>query len=133
YTDDGNYDGFTIFKTNQIVEVFWGNREHQAISNLIAQSEPVTLPRVASKGFQNIIVELSEKFGSVCIHSGHYESKFDIGVIEKYDEECFKVHTYATQKTLSRMYKILLRESISRVVINSPYQTKIVGLHSAKI
>jgi hypothetical protein len=130
YTDDGAYDGFTVFKTEQIIEVFWGNREHQAISHLISQAEFVTTPKFESKEFQDIIIELGTKFESICFHVEDNEEKYDIGKIVKYDDDWMKIHTYAITKSLSRMYKLILREPISRIVINSPYQNKIVGLHA---
>ncbi len=130
YSDDGDYGGFTVFETDQITNVVWGNREHQAISHLIAQNESVTTPKFESKVFQDIIIELGTKFESVCFYEENSEEKYDIGKIVKYDDDWLKIHTYATKKSLSRMYKLLLRETISRIVINLPYQNKIVDLHT---
>jgi hypothetical protein len=38
YDSTGGFDGFTIFETDQINEVCWGNREHKAIELLVNNS-----------------------------------------------------------------------------------------------
>ena len=130
YTDDGDFEGFTVFETGQITEVFWGNREHKAISNLVSKSK-IELPvELESEDFQGTISELSKKFGNLCIHEGGNEDKYEIAEIDSMDDEWLKIHTYGIKRSLSRMYKILLRDSVSRIVVNSPYQNKIVGLHT---
>ncbi len=131
YTDDVDYGGFTAFETDQITEIYWGNREHQAISHLISEGKAVKKPKLESKRFQDIIIELGTKNKSVCFHMGSCEGKFDIGQIVKYDHEWLKIYTFGIKKSLSRMYKLILRESVSRIVIDSPYQNKIVGLHAS--
>ena len=128
--NDGDYDGFTIYETDQITKVVWGDREHQAISHLISRTESVTTPKFESKIFQDIIIELGTKSESVCFYEENSEEKYDIGKIVKYDDDWLKIHTYAIKNSLSRMYKLLLRETISRIAIDSPYQNKIVDLHT---
>ena len=124
YTDDGDYDGFTVFETGQITEVFWGNREHRAISHLVAKGEAAIAPTFKSNEFQDIIIELNTEFENLCFHESGCEDNFDIGYIENHDEKWLKIHTFSVKKSLSRMYKLILRDSISRIVINSPYQNK---------
>ena len=44
-TEDGVFDGFTIFETTQIDEVYWGNREHLAITHLASKSTSIEVPK----------------------------------------------------------------------------------------
>lgn len=133
YTDDGIHDRFTIFETDQITELFWGNREHQAIKHLISKTEPVITPKIENKEFQKIILEMNEKLESICLYADGDEDNFQIAKIVAFDDEWFKMHTFGIKKTLSRMHKIILRDIISRIVINSPYQDKIVALHATSL
>jgi len=133
YDDDGTYNGFTVFETDQITEVFWGNREHRAISNLISQTKLVKAPVIAAKAFVDIVIELNEKSDSICIHMSGNEDTYYLGKIEKYDEKWINMKNLGVKKTLSPMHKIFLRESISRVVVDSPYQKGIVQLHTTNL
>ena len=67
------------------------------------------------------------------MHVYNNEDSYDIGEIVKNDDEWFKLYCYGTKKTLTRMHRIMKRESISRVVVDSPYQNGIVSLHSIKL
>jgi hypothetical protein len=133
YTNEGEYDGFTVFETNQITEVFWGNREHKAIAHLVKKNAAVKAPKLVAKEFPDIMIELGTKYSSLCFHPVNFEDKFDIGVIKKHDKEWLKIRTFGVKKSLSRLYKLLLKESISRIVVDSPYQNQIVELHATKL
>jgi hypothetical protein len=130
--NDGVFEGFTLFETAQINEVFWGNREHKAIDSLANKVPRPVAPQILSTEFQPAVLEIEKLFSSISIHSHHSEDKFDLGEIIKSDDEWVKICTFGTKKTLSRMNKLFLRECISRVVVNSPYQNKIVELSANK-
>ena len=133
YTNEGEYDGFTVFETNQITEVFWGNREHKAIDYLVKKNGVKKNPKLTAKEFHEIMIELNAHFSSLCFHPVNCEDKFDIAVIKKHDEEWLKLRTYGVKKSLSRLNKLILKETISRIVVDSPYQNQIVELHAAKL
>ncbi len=132
YSGEGVYEGLSLFETDQVEEVFWGNREHKAIAHLINSSR-ATVPKLVSKTFQDAILELNDKYESLCFYKIHGEDNFDIGKIEDHDEDWFKMRTYGIRRTLSRMQKITLREDISRVEVDSPYQKQIVDLHKVDL
>lgn len=127
---DGIFEGFSVFKTDQITEVFWGNREHQALSILSSSVPSLPPPSFESSELEDIIIEASQEFSSVCLHSSHDEDNFDIAEIEAHDEEWLKIYTFGVKRTLSRMKKLMKIDAISRVVVDSPYQNGIVELHS---
>lgn len=127
---DGIFEGFTVFKTDQITEVFWGNREHQALSILSGSVPSLTPPSFEASEFEEIIIEALEKFPSVCLYQHHDEDNFDIAQIEAHDEEWLKIYTFGGKKTLSRMKKLMKIDAISRIDVDSPYQNGIVELHS---
>lgn len=131
YTSDGTYDGITIFEISQIESIFWGNREHLAIKELII--EQVSAPKFKFETFQEVLIEVNGMYDSMCIYEYHNESNFDLVEIIGYDQEWIKFCNYGTKKTLSRMQKIMKRESISRIAIDSPYQNKIVKLHNSNL
>ena len=133
YDDNGEYEGFTVFETEQVTEVYWGNREHRAIHYLASYNLPVETPTFKNETFQDIILELNSSCTSVCLHTSDSENEFDIVKILKSDEDWFKVQSFAIKKSLSPLVKLIARENITRVVVNSPYQTKIVELHSVRM
>ncbi|MBX2853222.1 MAG: hypothetical protein KTR15_15920, partial [Phycisphaeraceae bacterium] len=130
FTNEGDFDGIAIFKFDQIEEVYWGNREHKAIQLLIDQSVELPHIEVAHDDFFSAIVELNAKYPSICVHSAHAESRYDIAHIEDYDHDWCKILTFSPMKSLSRTYKLIQSQSISRIVVESPYQNGIVRLHS---
>ena len=133
YTDNGNYDGFTVFKTEQITEVFWGNREHRAIAHLITQAPSQSAPTIKSSSFRDIVIELDAKFESMCFYTNAGEDAFSIGRIEKFDETWMKVKTFGVKNTLSQKFVIFLRDTLTRIDVNSPYQNKMVDLHQQNL
>ncbi len=132
-TDEGNFDGFTVFPIDQVIEVYWGNREHQAIAQLMSNTAIPVNTEIKANQFRSIILELNKSHNSICFHESNNEDSFDMGAIEDYDDTWMKLHTFSNKKTLSRMHKLILWEDISRVVVNSPYQNKIVTLHQSGI
>lgn len=129
FHDDGTFEGMTIFETAQITDLVWGDRKHQATTKLISKLHPDALPKFESTEFRNIVLELGDHYDCLSIYSDGNESAFDIGTIEKYDETWIKIKSYGTRATLSPSYRIFLRSSIVRVVVNSPYQNAIYELH----
>lgn len=127
---DGRFDGYTVFNTDQITEVFWGNREHQALSVLSNSVLSLTPPSFEASEFEDIVIEALQTFSSVCLYTHHNEDNFDIAQIEANDEEWLKIHTFGGKKTLSRMKKLMKIDAISRIDVDSPYQNGIVELHS---
>ena len=133
FANDGNYQGFAAFEFDQISEVFWGNREHKAIRHLIDGRESPKQPQLESTDFASAIIELNQHYPSVCLHSSSDEDLYDIAHIEAIDERWCKLLTFSTMKSLSRTYKIIRTELITRIVVDSPYQNSIVELHSVNI
>ena len=133
FTNEGNFDGYTVFPIDQVIEVYWGNREHQAISQLMSKSSSPPHFEITKKDFHEIILELNYHHSSLSFHEANNEDSFDMGVIEDHDDDWIKIHTFSNKKTLSRMHKLIMWADISRVVVNSPYQNKIVDLHSSGI
>ena len=131
FTDEGYYDGFTVFETDQVTEVYWGNREHQAIAKLIAKNEHIKTPTFNSLVFSQVVIELESKFSSMSFYYGETEEQFEVGRIEAYDEEWLKVKTFGVKRTLSPKYILFQRDEITRVEVNSPYQNNLVELHDS--
>lgn len=133
YENDGIYDGFTIFETHQIDAVWWNNREHKAIAHHVEKDKNRITPKLKSRALQNIILELNSSFDSLEIYKDGVSDSFDVGKIEDHDGKWFKLDCFGNRNTLSRQKKIYLREEISRVVVNSPYQNQITELHKTKL
>ncbi|MBA6231451.1 MULTISPECIES: hypothetical protein [unclassified Colwellia] len=128
YTDDGEYDGYTLFYTEQIYEVLWGNREHEAISTLIQKYGKKSSIEFDGESFEDIFKSLSVNYSSLCIYTDD-ESQFDIAVVESQDDDWLKIKTFGPKKTLSSLYKLIKNSDVGRIDIDSPYQNKIVELH----
>lgn len=129
YTDEGRYDGFSVFPVTQITEIFWGNREHQAINHLIAKNGHVKTPSFESTQFEDIVLELDHKHSSTAFYYGGDEDQFELGKIITHDETWLKVKTFAIKRTLSPKFIIFQRDEITRIDVNSPYQDNLVELH----
>ncbi|MBU6954585.1 hypothetical protein [Hahella sp. HN01] len=132
FSNDGDYEGIAIFETDQISEVYWGNREHKAIASLIDTSQEINFPKVKGKIFPDILIELNNAYGSLCLYQHHSEARFDVGQIIDHDD-WLKVHALGNKKSLSPLYKLIQKDDISRVDIDSPYQKKIVNLHKTAV
>lgn len=134
FTDDGDYDGFTVFETSQINEIYWGNREHKAIAHLVSKNETRnSIPKFKKEEFKDIIIEAGKSYENICIYLAGSEENFDIAQILESDNVWVKIHTYGVKSSLSRKYKMQLVDDISRIVIGSPYQNKIVSLYDEKL
>ncbi len=130
FDNEGNYEGFAAFEFSQISEVFWGNREHKAIRHLIDSKPAPKEVRLESTDFASAIQELNQQFPSLCLHSSNDEDRYEIAHIEASDEDWCKILAFSTMKSLSRTFKLIKRDVITRVVVDSPYQNAIVDLHS---
>ncbi|MBF7074608.1 hypothetical protein ISG33_14475 [Glaciecola sp. MH2013] len=133
YTDDGLFDGVSMFETSQIDEVYWGNREHESIKALISDSAVKMLGKLKSTTFENAILEVGNENNSLCIYCHHNESKFEVAEIINQSDGWLKIHTFGAKRSLSRLYKLIQVDSISRVDFNSPYQNNIVKLHGSDL
>ena len=129
YTSDGIFDGFCVFEVAQIEEVFWGNREHQAISELIKSRGAKPSLNINSDSFDDAVLELSSKFETLCIYKHNDEDNFDIVSIIDNNDGWLKVSCYGPKKSLSVLQKLIPIASISRIVADSPYQKDILFLH----
>ena len=130
FGNEGGYEGFAVFEFNQIEELYWGNREHKAIRNLVDSHVIPDFPSLNSDNFLDALKELNKTYQSVCLHSSNDEDRYEIGKIERLNKNWCKLLTFSTMKTLSRMQKIIRTDLITRVVVDSPYQNSIVSLHS---
>lgn len=132
YTDDGVFDGYSVFYTVQIEELMWGNREHQSIAQLVKLhgDKPPFLGR--GTRFEELLMSLAKQYSSLAIFTDD-ESSFDIATIEAVTEEWTKIKTFGPKKTLSPLFKLIKTDDIGRVDVDSPYQNNIVALHSTRI
>ena len=128
-TEDGRYDGFSLFETDQIEQLFWGNREHDAIAALIPEGEKVKTPKLTANTFEEAIIELNALYSSLCIFEHHDEDSFAVANITEYDHEWLSLKTYGPKRSLSAMEKLIKLENVSRVSVDSLYQNNIVALH----
>jgi len=132
YTDDGEYDGYSMFYTEQAYEVLWGNREHKAISNLIKKYGNKVPFKAKGNTFEEVFSSIQDTYSNICIYTSD-ESSFDIGVIEESSEDWLEVKNYGPKKTLSNLNKLIKVDDIGRIDVDSPYQNRIVELHQDNI
>jgi hypothetical protein len=127
---EGVFDGYTVFYTHQIFEVFWGNREHRGIALLVQKYGKKDKLVVAGDTFIDIIDSLTRHYASLCIYTDD-ESSYDVAVIENRTEDWVKIKTFGSRDSLSSMLKLLQVCDITRVDVDSPYQNKIVELNKS--
>ena len=133
FSEDGAFDGFSLFETEQVEEVYWGNKEHNCIKALIKDSEVKKLRKLKSTIFKNAILEMNSDYSSLNIYTHHNESKFEVAEIISSGNGWLKVLTFGAKRSLSRLNKLIQFDSISRVDFNSPYQNNIVKLHESDL
>ena len=133
YTDDGEYDGFTLFETHQIDCLFWGNREHEAIKLLVNEYGEHKKLKLHQQSFESLLFELAETHSQLCFFHQQEEDSFDIGEIKAKDKEWIKIHTYGPKNSLSRLYKLIRIDTITRVTVDSPYQNKLLELFNEQL
>ncbi|MEM8671692.1 MAG: hypothetical protein AAGG48_29510 [Planctomycetota bacterium] len=133
FASAGDYEGFAVFEFDQVEEMFWGNREHRAIRLLVdARGAPQNV-NLESTDFASAIDELNRSYASLCLHSSNDEDHYEIAHIEERDDNWCKIQTFSPMKSLSRTYKMIKTDLITRVVVNSPYQIDIVNLHDSEL
>ena len=79
------------------------------------------------------IIELNKKFSSVSIYQFHNEDKFSMAKIEEVSDDWLKLLTFGPKRSLSKMFKLIKLDAVSRVDVNSPYQNNIVKLHDSDL
>lgn len=130
FANEGEYQGFAVFEFDQISEVFWGNREHKAIRHLVDARQIPKRIEFKSTDFVSVMAELNQNHTSLCLHLANDEDRYDIAHIESFDENWSKILTYSPMRSLSRTYKMIRTDLITRIVVDSPYQKSIVELHA---
>jgi hypothetical protein len=133
YTDDGLFDGFTLFEISQISEVLWGDRMHKSIALLTQKYGEKKRLTVTGQTLLEIAVELSNIKSSLYLYHSFNEDNLDLCKIISSDEEWLKLDSFGTNDTLSKSTKLIQTSSILRVTVDSPYQDKMVELHKSKL
>jgi len=133
WSDEGDFEGITVFEIDQIDEVLWGNREHQAITHLMEKAGSVPSFNLKSQDLESAIFELFSQYEYLCIYHESGEDSFDICSLVENDGVWLKILTYGPMRTLSRLNKLVKLEDFLRVTVDSPYQNGIVELHSTKL
>ncbi|MTI13146.1 hypothetical protein [Sansalvadorimonas verongulae] len=131
FSENGEYEGWTLFETASITGILWGNREHRAITRLIDTSYDRVLPVKGKATFAHSLVELGTRLECIgiftCTEDG--EDKFDIVRIVDYDNHWLKVQIFGSKDTLSTGWKMIPREDVLRIEIDNPYMNRVVLLH----
>jgi hypothetical protein len=53
--------------------------------------------------------------------------------IEEVSDDWLKLLTFGPKRSLSKMFKLIKLDAVSRVDVNSPYQNNIVKLHDSDL
>lgn len=133
YTDDGLFDGFTLFEISQISEVLWGDRLHKSIALLTQKYGEKKRLTVTGQTLLEIAVELSNIKSSLYLYHNFNEDDLDLCKIISSDDEWLKLETFGTNDTLSKSTKLIQASSVLRITVDSPYQEKMVELHKSKL
>ena len=131
YSDEGEYQGWTFFETSLITQLYWGNREHQAIASLVDNSFKRVLPLNSKASFSASVVELGRRLECIglCIY-GEEEGLNLVKIVES-GNEWLKVLTYGSKSTLSQGWKMIPLDEVCRIEVDSPYINKTSQLHKA--
>ncbi|WP_281649241.1 hypothetical protein [Parendozoicomonas sp. Alg238-R29] len=133
FSDNGDYEGWTLLDTSSVTDLFWGNREHRAIARLIDTSFERVLPMKSRMSFDHSVVELGCRLECIgmftCADEG--DEHFTMGRVLEYDGHWLKVQTLGAKDTLSLGWKMIPRENVVRIEVDSPYMNRLLMLHKA--
>ena len=131
FNDNGEYEGWTLFETANITGMTWGDREHRAIAKLVDISFERVLPLKGKMSFAQSLIELGSRLECVALYTQENESEddFDMVRVVDFDGHWLKVHTYGSKQTLSRGWKMIPREDVIRIEVDTPYMNRMLLLH----
>ena len=134
FSENGDYEGWTLFETANITGMQWGDREHRAISRLVDTSFERVLPVKGKMSFGHSLVELGSRLECVGIFTcDEGDGGFTMGRVMDYDGQWLKVQTYGAKDTLSSGWKMIPREDVLRIEIDTPYMNRIILLHKEEL
>lgn len=130
YDSDGLYSGIAMFDTEQISEVYWGDREHDSIKALIQRNSfAIKLPDIKPTSFEKTLVELDRLFKVISFFPERSGDGFDIGKVTGVDSNWIKIRCFGTKRSLSKTEKLIRVQDITKVEVDSPYSNNIIYLH----
>jgi hypothetical protein len=136
FTNEGYFDGFSLFEIDQINEIFWGNREHKSINNLIKENKekrPEYPSNFSFENFKDGLIAIASYYDFIEIFCENFSARnFDIAKILEHDEEWLKLDCLGNKNTLSKMKRLLKIENITRIDFDTPYTKNIMKLHGIK-
>jgi hypothetical protein len=133
YNDEGEYNGVSIIRKNDVTRIRWGGLVRDSIARLVKRtsSTPAILPTEGS--LKSILLSLQTRFESVAIYTEEIVPKACfIGQIVEFDDEHLVIHEYGTKDNLERSHILLGVSEITRIDVDDKYQRNLVFLHQSK-
>ena len=125
YDDEGRSEGTLIVENEDIARIRWEGNERELIESLIASR--AKSPRFKLDSIRNILKEVNECYGHICITLGGYGvSKLYIGEIEEINEDFLILHEYGTRQQKCRSKMLVRVDDISRIQAGGIYETNLV-------
>lgn len=124
---DGRYDGVTYFPTEQITEVYWGGRE-LACTRHLAKVPHVGTDALADVSSFARVVDTVGRERVIALYTGDGDSITIAEVLET-DDDWLKLGCYGSFKTLSTSIKLIRREAVTRIEVDTPFVKDLVSLY----
>ena len=130
FNDNGEYEGWTVFETENVTQLVWGNREHRALSQLIDTSLQRVLPLKGKMSFTQNMVELGSRLECIALYiQGENGDSYEIVKVTGFDVRWLKIHTFGSKETLSKGWKLIPRDDVIRIEVDTPYMNRMLLLH----
>lgn len=129
--EDGEPDGISIVRRDDITRVRWNGRELDSLQRLSdARSIVAVCPELELDSVQGVIRTVHEQFGHVgMMIEGIDPAPVYIGTLESMDEEHVVLDTFGALGRLDRSRMMFWLEDVTRVDAGGKYESGLVYLH----
>ena len=133
FTDEGEYDGVSIIRKEDILYFGMGGNRRSSIRELVEDStvidKKITINLVS---IRSIIESVASKFGYLSIYEEEYSENFYVGEVLEIDDNFLLLHEYGPRNSLDRSQILLRLDSITRIEVDGKYEKSILKSFSNK-
>lgn len=130
-SEDGEPDGISILRRDDLTRVRWGGRELESLQRLgDARSLVQVSPELELENLPGVLRSVADHFGHVGLMlEGIDPVPVYIGTLEAMDEEHVVLDTFGTLGRLDRSRMLFWLEDITRIDAGGKYEAGLVFLH----
>jgi len=129
YTEEGIFDGYSIFALDQIAEFYWGDRYHESVERLIDKKIKCVTPDITLDTLESAIVEANQSYEAMAFYETGDSQTFDVAEVLAIQDGWIKLYCFGNKKNLSRTYRVIDIDNYIKIEFDTPYINSVVALH----